>query len=918
MSKPSTFSSKNANVLWQSINVAKGEQNGGDASNGAYRHGHKPSSSGGRQNSFNNNNNSNNNNNRNNNNNNNGPASKRENKVIVVSNLNPLTKSETIYDVFIKYGHVFNVELNNHRNDRFDGTANVEFFSMPKDFDIDRRITIDGRKIGMSYGKTLSEEQRPTHCNAKSLSLGIMITPTQFVEEWTTESEVKLSVYYDNRRMRTEFRHFDTTYSMEMKFTDITSDLVVENIGNATYLTIPLKEPARFSFYDINALDDSDKSTKSTKVPLSRANMIPLNPPPHYHDSPTTGDSSSSVSSISSGQRSPQPPSTTAPTGNTPHAKGSVMVCTDKNYLRLETWTVYRIKIDPLPQNRHYVLKLLNGMADYNLVPRKHQLLKQQLTVTPASQLPVPKSHQERTQLLDFEVLYLLECCITQNYIMERNLDDGFYKLLLKLGPGVSCALLNMIAQEKKRVWNPTRELESIWNKHKEKVFHQRRIPNHCSMLRKVIITPTSMYIQPPSLETTNRVIRHFDAYSDRFVRIQFTDEGLTRITAGHKRKTQEAIFDRVYQTLKRGILIGNRRYDYLGFSGSQLREHGCWFFASDDGSSGLPPMNADGIRAWMGDFSDIKIVAKHAARIGQCFSSTTAILKLEKSQVEQIDDIVHNSYTFSDGVGNISQELLNEVARRMSLRTVPSAFQFRLGGAKGVLMVSNKLHGRKIQLRPSQVKFNSDHYMLEVVRISTHISATLNRQAITLLSALGVKDEVFMERLKNVLFGLNRMLAHSEEAIKILNSNADEFGTTRLMANIISGGFLDKQDPFIKNLLNIFRVTMLKSLKEKAKIPVDKGAFLLGVVDETGALDANEVFCQVSSEQSQKKCQVIKGKCMVFRNPCFHPGDIRVVTAVDSPKLHHLKNVLVFSGVGYRDIPSMCSGGDLDGDDYT
>ncbi|KAI8342498.1 hypothetical protein BC941DRAFT_466167 [Chlamydoabsidia padenii] len=67
----------------------------------------------------------------------------------------------------------------------------------------------------------------------------------------------------------------------------------------------------------------------------------------------------------------------------------------------------------------------------------------------------------------------------------------------------------------------------------------------------------------------------HFDAYSDRFMRIQFTDEGFTLIKAGHKRKTQ----------------------------GSIIR-------------SGLPPMNADGIRVWMGDFSDTNIVAKHVAHM--------------------------------------------------------------------------------------------------------------------------------------------------------------------------------------------------------------------------------------------------------------------------------------------------------------
>jgi RNA-dependent RNA polymerase len=54
-----------------------------------------------------------------------------------------------------------------------------------------------------------------------------------------------------------------------------------------------------------------------------------------------------------------------------------------------------------------------------------------------------------------------------------------------------------------------------------------------------------------------------------------------------------------------------------LGFSSSQLRSHSCWFFASNE------DITADEIRASIGNFSDIKVVAKHAARIGLAFSST-------------------------------------------------------------------------------------------------------------------------------------------------------------------------------------------------------------------------------------------------------------------------------------------------------
>jgi RNA-dependent RNA polymerase len=54
-----------------------------------------------------------------------------------------------------------------------------------------------------------------------------------------------------------------------------------------------------------------------------------------------------------------------------------------------------------------------------------------------------------------------------------------------------------------------------------------------------------------------------------------------------------------------------------------------------------------------------------------------------------------------------------------------------------------------------------------------------------------------------------------------------------------------------------------------------------------------------------------------VTRNPCVHPGDIRMLNCVDKPELRHLNNVCVFSSKGERPTCNMMSGGDLDGDVY-
>ena len=103
-----------------------------------------------------------------------------------------------------------------------------------------------------------------------------------------------------------------------------------------------------------------------------------------------------------------------------------------------------------------------------------------------------------------------------------------------------------------------------------------------------------------------------------------------------------------------------------------------------------------------------------------------------------------------------------------------------------------------------------------------------------------------------------------------------------------------------------------------------------MGCIDETGTLNEDEVFVQcdqvsiddefsfqIDSETSKNKYLVLETKVAVAKNPCMHPGDIRVLKAVNKPELKHLVNCIVFPSKGERPITSMCSGSDLDGDLY-
>ncbi|KAI8053420.1 RNA dependent RNA polymerase-domain-containing protein [Syncephalis plumigaleata] len=441
-------------------------------------------------------------------------------------------------------------------------------------------------------------------------------------------------------------------------------------------------------------------------------------------------------------------------------------------------------------------------------------------------------------------------------------------------------------------------------------------LPDYCVAIPKVVVTPTKMYVLEPMVETSNRVVRSFSQHADRLLRVQFLDESFFGIRG--EAKTHDMIFRRLFSMLLRGIVVGGRHYEFLAFSSSQLREYGCWFIAPKSGEDGI---NANKVREWMGDFSEYKIIGKLAARMGQCFSSTRMTIELAPDQLTCIDDVKSSDdkYMFSDGVGRMSVAVARAVEEKMGLKELPSAIQFRLGGCKGVLTLHPPLSPASphIEYRESQRKFNSDHRALEVIRTANYTAGALNRQIIVLLTCLGVDGNIILNRMREMMDRINRAMNDRETAIRYLQQSGDEYEVVERMVSMLRVGLLQTREIYLVNMLRVFRAYQLRELKRKANIPIEQSVMLLGVMDEFGVLEPDEIFLQYD-HPGYEQPYVPTGRCAVTRNPCFHPGDIRLLKAVDKPELRHLKNVIVFSQKGYRDVPSQCSGGDLDGDEFT
>ncbi|CAG8696130.1 7671_t:CDS:2, partial [Funneliformis mosseae] len=195
-------------------------------------------------------------------------------------------------------------------------------------------------------------------------------------------------------------------------------------------------------------------------------------------------------------------------------------------------------------------------------------------------------------------------------------------------------------------------------------------------------ITPTKIYFDGPNYEQSNRILRLYEDKIDRFLRVTFKEENFDKLFV-NKNEDKDIIDLRIIYIMKNGFHVAGRYYEFLAFSSSQLKEASCWFVSPTE------DFNANAIRTRMGEFRDIKVPALYASRMGQCFTSTMGTLKLNPDQVYEIEDIERNNYTFS-----LAKRAAKEYwgTKKLNDDEIPSVFQIRFGGCKGMVAVDPNL----------------------------------------------------------------------------------------------------------------------------------------------------------------------------------------------------------------------------------
>ncbi|CAF4655048.1 unnamed protein product [Rotaria sp. Silwood1] len=432
----------------------------------------------------------------------------------------------------------------------------------------------------------------------------------------------------------------------------------------------------------------------------------------------------------------------------------------------------------------------------------------------------------------------------------------------------------------------------------------------------RIYLTPYGVYPLPVKPMRGNRILRERNLFGpgEKFCRVIIRDVDL-----GQPQKDFMQINEQWIKHLiigKNPIMVGDQSFEFLLCSNSQLRDRSFWFHAPYKNN------RATHIRAWMGDFSSEQCIGTRIARMALSLTGTTATIKLLSHEIEIIDDKFddHNRI-FTDGTGKISPMALEKALKIYNPELIednymPCVIQARLNGIKGVFVIAPDLNERGvlIQYRRSQYKFKVDHNVLEIVKHSSSGTLFLNRQVITLLENMGVKQETFIKLQNKTRKKISMSLLANKTAQHTLEQNVRSYDWERMRQS----GVQLTQEPFVRSLLLLLAQERLKRLKEKSqvRIPLSDGRMLIGVVDETNSLEYGQVFIKLRDLNGQS--QIIQNrKILITKNPAHFPGDIRKLDAVDCPALHHLYECVVFPAQGQRPHPNEISGSDTDGDEY-
>ncbi|KAL5394363.1 hypothetical protein PMIN06_004228 [Paraphaeosphaeria minitans] len=289
----------------------------------------------------------------------------------------------------------------------------------------------------------------------------------------------------------------------------------------------------------------------------------------------------------------------------------------------------------------------------------------------------------------------------------------------------------------------------------------------------------------------------------------------------------------------------------------------------------------------------------------------------------------------------------------------MPSAFQARIGGAKGVWMISAEpssatdddrkiwIHVSESQLkfkprredRFDDLEFDPLRLMLEYVNHSRRpVPSGLHISFVSIMFDRGVPRNVIADLMVNQLDDkreeLMQILPNTERMYHwVYQEGPSNAGgksppwqgamyqsLQEKIKHLLESGFTPDQEPYLADCLWHFIRQRQRYMESKLRIPLYKSTYVLGVADPLGILEPGEVHMEFSTPFTD---EVTGGRLrslenmdiLVSRQPACRRSDIQKVRTVRHPELSHLIDVIVFPTKGQYPLAGKLQGGDYDGD---
>ncbi|KAI8972466.1 RNA dependent RNA polymerase-domain-containing protein [Pilobolus umbonatus] len=779
----------------------------------------------------------------------------------VVTNLDKKTLTDDIWSTFMRYGKLKQVELMAVEEKM---VAAIIYAIRPLHDICHEYIQVQGSRVvirEIPVSEYLNSQSRPL--SASTFSIGGMATPLAFIEEWGTSDSVKFDINHKESTIMICFRHFGEYYRMIFDYdSTITKKLNIQRMEGSTSIIMTPSSPGYFY-----KMGRDNQWERITDICADRAKLDPC-----FRSLPVSPHDSLSPKSV-----------------------------------QLNNWIVYRVVFDISDKSHEGLLrriKISTGYSPQHTTPQRSTLLR----VFPATLHQT--CYQDLIIELPFPVQYMIEHMFSLRILSVYNIKEDFFQRIKSLGPVISHNLLMWMSAIHKRIYTPLNAIRDISKMAGDYLGDQEYIPEGGVHVWKLIITPTSIYPLQPTIQPMMEVQYQFKKYADRFLLVQFTDEDIGPLQySPHNGR----LYDRIYKILTNGIQLAGRLYTFAGTSTALMKSHSCWFFAPTN------KFNASMMYQWLGELSEIDSVPRYIACMGQAFDRHIWNLKLKSNEIAEMDDVENFGHNFTQGTGKMSPEVARLIKAGIGLDYSPSVIEFNLAGATGVLVVSNFLRKRSVQLRTNQIDYYSANFDLRVTGYSQYKPAYLNRQSILLLANLGINNRIFDQRLEELIghYEKSNLFKHGRYKTFIVDYLSGSL--FKSFQALLDTQLLDRGDPFLQNIMKAYQNKLLRDMKEDGLLPIEQGARAYAVMDETGTLGQNEVFFQaMNTSDPLSTPHILNGACIIFRDHSCYPGDVRKLFAVDHPKLRHLKNVIVFSQHDYRDLPSACSNDNIKGANFT